>query len=63
LKPSALPRTVMPPTSVSLGRTAAERGVIAFLADTSSKSSAYENNISSLRTGGFIEYRARARSR
>lgn len=39
-----------------IGRRSAERAVVAFLAKTSSKSSAYENNVSALRTAGLIEY-------
>jgi hypothetical protein len=40
----------------SIGQQDADRDVLAFLADTSSRSSAYLNNISALRTYGLIEY-------
>lgn len=40
----------------TVGLTAADRQVVAFVASTSSKSSAYENNVSALRTAGYLDY-------
>jgi hypothetical protein len=40
----------------TIGQVQVERNVAAFIAGISSKSSAYENNVSALRTAGLIEY-------
>ncbi|HEX5183628.1 MAG TPA: DUF87 domain-containing protein [Allosphingosinicella sp.] len=39
-----------------LGRTGVPRGIVAWIADVSSKSSSYANDISALRTRGLIDY-------
>jgi hypothetical protein len=40
----------------AIGRTTISRSWLAFLAGVSSKSSGFEKNVSTLRTGGFIDY-------
>lgn len=40
----------------SLGMAQADRSMVAFLADASSRSSSYANNLSALRTAGLIDY-------